>query len=59
MGAGENDHVITGGPESKFGISSKDFETVLSIANSHQIKIIGLHQHIGSNLKKKDKGIFV
>lgn len=25
MGAGENDHVITGGPESKFGISSKDF----------------------------------
>ena len=31
----------------------------MEITKKNEIKIIGLHQHIGSNLKKKDKNIFV
>lgn len=59
QGAGEHYMVITGGPDSKFGICSKDFEAVRETARKFDIKIIGLHQHIGSNLKAADKDIFL
>jgi len=32
---------------------------VKTIAEKFSIKIIGLHQHIGSNLKEADKKIFI
>ena len=32
---------------------------VISIAKKYNIRIVGLHQHIGSNLKKKDKDLFI
>lgn len=51
--------VITGGPDSKFGICAKDFDDVKTVADKYSIKIIGLHQHIGSNLKQADKNIFI
>lgn len=51
--------MITGGPHSKFGISSTEFDVTAKLAEEHNIKIIGLHQHIGSNLKAKDKEVFL
>lgn len=51
--------VITGGPDSKFGICAKDFDAVKEAADKFSIKIVGLHQHIGSNLKEADKNIFI
>ena len=54
LGAGSSYHVITGGPKSKFGIYHHDLEEVLTVAQDEDIHIVGLHQHIGSNMKKKD-----
>ena len=59
IGAGENYNVITGGPKSKFGIYCTELDKVKNLADQNNIKIIGLHQHIGSNLKKNDKDIFI
>lgn len=47
--------MITGGPKSKFGIYSTEINKVIEIAEENEIKIVGLHQHIGSNLKAKDE----
>lgn len=54
IGAGTSYHVITGGPKSKFGVYEDDIEEFIKIASENDIHIIGLHQHIGSNLKKHD-----
>lgn len=59
LGAGENYNVITGGPHSKFGIYYQYLDEVIQVASQHNIKIVGLHQHIGSNLKKADAEIFL
>jgi diaminopimelate decarboxylase len=58
-GAGEHYKMVTGGPESKFGISEDDLEEARMTAERYGIKIIGLHQHIGSNFKLKDKKVFM
>jgi diaminopimelate decarboxylase len=50
VGGGHHDHVITGGPESKFGIYFSDVNEILSISKKHNLKISGIHQHIGSNI---------
>lgn len=50
IGAGHHAHVITGGPESKFGIDVSQLEEAKSIAKQYQLTIIGVHQHIGSNV---------
>lgn len=50
VGDGHHDHVITGGVESKFGIYISDIEKIHVIANKYNLKIIGIHQHIGSNI---------
>ncbi|XP_047468575.1 diaminopimelate decarboxylase-like [Penaeus chinensis] len=44
---------------SKFGIYASELDDVARIASDHNIKIIGLHQHIGSNLKKHDQEVFL
>ena len=51
--------MITGGPKSKFGIYSTELDKVLKVASENDIRIIGLHQHIGSNLKAKDEEVFL
>ena len=58
-GAGENYNVITGGPQSKFGISEDEIEESIKVCAEAGIEVIGLHQHIGSNLKAKDKEVFI
>lgn len=50
VGAGHHSHVITGGPESKFGIDISHLKTLKSLAKKYNLHIAGLHQHIGSNI---------
>jgi diaminopimelate decarboxylase len=50
VGGGHHEHVITGGVESKFGIYFTDIKEVMSIAEKYNLKISGIHQHIGSNI---------
>ncbi len=48
IGIASHESNITGGPDSKFGISFKKVEEVKEIANKYNLNIIGVHQHIGS-----------
>lgn len=50
IGAGHHGHCITGGPESKFGIWHTEIRKIKKIAKRYGLKIIGLHQHIGSQI---------
>lgn len=49
IGAGHHEHVITGGPESKFGIYQSKIEEIKKIAKEFNLKIVGVHMHVGSN----------
>ncbi len=55
VGAGHHGHVITGGPESKFGIWADDVPKAFAIAAKYGLKIVGMHQHIGSGILETDK----
>jgi len=55
VGAGHHDHCITGGPESKFGIWHSEIDKIKEIAKKYDLKILGLHQHIGSGILDPDK----
>ena len=55
VGGGHHGHVITGGPESKFGIYFDKVDEAKSIAKKHGLKIVGIHQHIGSGILDADK----
>lgn len=48
VGAASHATNITGGPDSKFGISFTDVPRVQEIAATYNLTIIGIHQHIGS-----------
>ncbi len=49
-GAGHHDHVITGGPQSKFGIYESYLEEVKNISKKFNLTISGIHFHIGSGI---------
>lgn len=51
VGAGHHAHVITGGPDSKFGVWFAETPDVQRIAAQHRLRIVGLHQHIGSGVR--------
>jgi diaminopimelate decarboxylase len=55
IGDGENDHVITGGQKSKFGILKSDFVQAREIIQTHRLKLEGLHCHIGSGFYKTEQ----
>ncbi len=55
VGAGHHSHVITGGPESKFGIWADDVPKAFAIAAKYRLKIVGMHQHIGSGILETGK----
>ena len=55
VGAGHHDHCITGGPKSKFGIWYSEVDEIKRIAESYKLKIIGIHQHIGSQILEVEK----
>lgn len=48
IGIASHETNITGGADSKFGISFKEVPAVTAIAAAHDLHIIGIHQHIGS-----------
>lgn len=50
IGAGHHAHVMTGGSNSKFGITLKDMPKAKEIAASYGLRITGIQQHIGSNV---------
>lgn len=50
IGAGHHQHTITGGPDSKFGIDITQIDDAKRIAAEHNVRIVGLHQHIGSHI---------
>lgn len=50
IGSGHHEHVITAGKATKFGIPVHEAEQILETAAKHNLKIVGLHQHIGSGI---------
>lgn len=54
VGAGHHNHVITGGPASKFGILYSQVEEIKDTAREMRLKIRGIHQHIGSGILSAD-----
>ncbi|MBI5501470.1 MAG: diaminopimelate decarboxylase [Deltaproteobacteria bacterium] len=50
VGAGHHDHVITGGPESKFGVWIDQLREAKRLARRAGLRIVGLHQHVGSGI---------
>ena len=54
IGAGHHAHVITGGPDSKFGISLADIPAARKLAKKYGLRLTGLAQHIGSNVLSVD-----
>lgn len=54
VGAGHHEHVITAGERSKFGIPVEQIESIHEIAHRCDLRIVGLHQHIGSGIMSAD-----
>ncbi|CFX26408.1 Diaminopimelate decarboxylase, LysA [Syntrophomonas zehnderi OL-4] len=48
IGAGHHEKVVTGGKKAKFGIAIEDLPKAQKIADSYDMTITGLNQHIGS-----------
>ncbi len=50
IGSGHHVHVVTAGKSTKFGIPVQEKEQILETATRNNLKITGLHQHIGSGI---------
>lgn len=50
VGAGHHRYVVTAGKMTKFGIPLEQIADVLDTAARHGLRIVGLHQHIGSGI---------
>lgn len=50
VGGGHHEHVITAGSRSKFGIPVEQHDEARRVAARHGLRIVGLHQHIGSGI---------
>lgn len=48
FGAGDNDSIITGGVNHKFGIDIDDLEYCLNYIKTNNLKLIGINNHVGS-----------
>ncbi|MGH8183839.1 MAG: bifunctional aspartate kinase/diaminopimelate decarboxylase, partial [Rhodanobacteraceae bacterium] len=49
-GLGHHDKVRTGGATSKFGLPLEQFDEFLALAREHDVRITGLHAHLGSGI---------
>ncbi len=58
VGGGHHDHVITGGSNSKFGIYFDRTAEIFEIADKYNLKIVGIHQHIGSGILDPSKFLY-
>ncbi len=50
IGAGHHNHVITGGPDSKFGIYHTERERIGEVLARHKLRLVGIHAHIGTGM---------
>jgi diaminopimelate decarboxylase len=50
FGHGHNRKTNTGGPSSKHGIWHEELEQALRLIDAHQLRLVGLHMHIGSGV---------
>ncbi|MGA9333338.1 MAG: bifunctional aspartate kinase/diaminopimelate decarboxylase [Rudaea sp.] len=50
VGRGHHDKVKTGGAQSKFGLSLDELDEFQRLAAQHEIRIVGLHAHLGSGI---------
>lgn len=48
IGAGHHDKVVTAGKNTKFGVEPEDFAEMRAILKRHDLKLVGLNQHVGS-----------
>ncbi|MDP7324042.1 MAG: diaminopimelate decarboxylase, partial [Candidatus Woesearchaeota archaeon] len=55
FGAGFHGHVVTGGPDSKFGIYHDKVGQIQKIATRHKLTVIGVHMHVGSRYLNPDQ----
>lgn len=55
VGAGSHESNITGGADSKFGISHEQVDSVPEIAREYGLNVIGIHSHIGSGWLSVDE----
>lgn len=51
VGAGHHRHVVTGGERSKFGLGGDQLDAISETAQRHGLRIVGIHQHIGSGFE--------
>lgn len=58
VGAGHHSHVITGGPESKFGIDWDKTDEVKEIISNGSLNLKGIHCHIGSGILDAEMFVF-
>ena len=54
VGDGECDAVITGGADCKFGINPHEVQDAIAICKNNNLKLIGIHCHIGSGFYKTE-----
>ncbi len=54
IGDGHHVKVDTGNRDSKFGIRMDRISEAISMANTHQVTIRGIHAHIGSGIKEPE-----
>ncbi len=50
IGGGHHPHVVTAGPDSKFGLSPAEIPQAIALARKHRLRIVGIHQHVGSGI---------
>ena len=50
QGRGHHDHVRTAGKKSKFGIALGDLDRLAALAREADVRITGLHAHVGSGV---------
>jgi diaminopimelate decarboxylase len=50
VGLGAHKNIITGGPESKFGIYQTVVDEVRQLCARYNLQVIGAHIHVGSNI---------
>lgn len=58
IGDGHHAKTVTGGEKSKFGIYHSNIGIALEEAETYSLKIIGLHQHIGSGIRDVQNYIY-
>jgi diaminopimelate decarboxylase len=57
IGAGHHEHVITAGPDVKFGVWENEAKKIYAKAKEAGVKRFGIHMHLGSGIHEADNYI--